>query len=129
MIKHSRQREAIMEYLSSTDEHPTADKICMAVREKYPNISLGTVYRNLALLSERGEILHLSCGDGSDKYDGNTNPHYHFVCKNCKRVYDVPMNVITSINDLAQQFIPHHIDEHQTFFYGICNSCKDEKNS
>lgn len=78
-IKFSRQRQAIMDYLMSTTEHPTADTIYANVKEQYPNISLGTVYRNLNLLADEGQILRLSCGDGSDHFDGTIEPHYHFL--------------------------------------------------
>ena len=65
-IKYSRQREAILAYLHSTKEHPTAEKVYMELRAQFPKLSLGTVYRNLNLLAESGEILRLSCGDSTD---------------------------------------------------------------
>ncbi len=80
--KFSRQRESIKEYLSHTKEHPTADTVYMNIREKYPNISLGTVYRNLNLLVEQGEIIKLSPGNGCDRYDCNTQSHYHLYVRN-----------------------------------------------
>lgn len=80
-LKYSRQREAIKEYLSHTKEHPTADTIYMRIREIYPNISLGTIYRNLSLLVEKGEIIRINGIDGSDHYDGNTQKHYHFYVR------------------------------------------------
>ena len=83
VMKHSKQRDAIMEYLKSSHEHPTADTVYAALRKDHPNISLGTVYRNLALLSELGEINKLSTGNGPDRFDGDVHPHYHFVCKKC----------------------------------------------
>ena len=86
-LKYSRQREAIKEYLHNTKEHPTADKVYVNIRKEYPNISLGTVYRNLNLLVEHGEILKLSCTDGSDRFDGNPVPHYHFVCNKCEKLW------------------------------------------
>ncbi|MGN1084105.1 MAG: transcriptional repressor, partial [Lachnospiraceae bacterium] len=86
MVKHSRQRDAILEYLRSTASHPTADTVYENVREKIPNISLGTVYRNLNMLAESGEVLRLSCGGTSDRYDGCVKPHYHFLCRSCGNV-------------------------------------------
>ena len=70
-VKYSRQRQAIIDYLCSTKEHPTAETVYTNVRIQYPNVSLGTVYRNLNLLADEGEILRLTCGDGSDRFDGN----------------------------------------------------------
>ena len=78
-LKYSRQRESIIQYLSATHSHPTADMVYMHVKEEFPNISLGTVYRNLNLLVETGEICKIHCGDGADHFDGNTSDHYHFA--------------------------------------------------
>ena len=81
--KKSKQRDAIIKFLMTRKDHPTADMVYMNIKEEFPKISLGTVYRNLALLSERGEILKLSYEGGSDHYDACTDPHYHFVCQEC----------------------------------------------
>ena len=66
-LKFSRQRESIKQYLASTKEHPTADMVYMHVKEDYPNISLGTVYRNLNLLTDIGEALKIATPDGDRK--------------------------------------------------------------
>jgi Fur family peroxide stress response transcriptional regulator len=126
MIKHSRQRQAILDYLSQTNEHPTANVVYTAIQKEYPNVSLGTVYRNLAQLSERGEIVRIYCIDGADRYDYKTESHYHFMCTKCGNVYDLPMDTLHSINGLAQQFTAHEINGHQTIFYGVCEHCKKE---
>ena len=75
-IKYSRQRQSIKEYLTETKEHPTADMVYNNVRKYYPNISLGTVYRNLNFLVEQKEAVRLTWGDGSERYDGTLEPHY-----------------------------------------------------
>lgn len=124
MTKYSRQREAIKEYLSRTEEHPTADTIYMDIREIYPNISLGTVYRNLKLLVDRGEIIRIIGMDESDRYDGNTHNHYHFLCNECKRVLDIEMEAIDSIIDKANKNFPGKVEGHVTYFYGKCKECK-----
>ena len=124
MTKYSRQREAIKEYLSRTEEHPTADTIYMDIREIYPNISLGTVYRNLKLLVDRGEIIRIIGMDESDRYDGNTHNHYHFLCNECKRVLDIEMEAIDSIIDLANKNFPGKVEGYVTYFYGKCKECK-----
>ena len=80
-LKYSRQRESIKACLMSRKDHPTADALYTSIREQFPNISLGTVYRNLNLLVELGEIRKLSCGDGTDHFDYDTSPHYHYVCR------------------------------------------------
>ncbi|NLP17124.1 MAG: transcriptional repressor [Clostridiales bacterium] len=122
-LKYSRQREAIKEYLSHTKEHPTADTIYMRIREIYPNISLGTIYRNLSLLVEKGEIIRINGIDGSDHYDGNTQKHYHFLCKDCQRILDLEMDSIDHINDIANKNFPGEIEGHATYFYGRCEEC------
>ena len=71
-LKYSRQRESIKACLMSRKDHPTADALYTSIREQFPNISLGTVYRNLNLLVELGEIRKLSCGDGTDHFDYDT---------------------------------------------------------
>lgn len=124
-LKFSRQRESIKEYLASTKEHPTADMVYMYIKTIYPNISLGTVYRNLNLLAEQGEIIKLSHGTGSDRFDGNTLPHYHFVCTKCSRVEDLDItpDVIEQLNQAAGSHFNGIIEGNSTFFYGKCSRC------
>lgn len=124
--KYSRQRASIKDYLARTKEHPTADTIYMNIKLIYPNISLGTVYRNLNLLSDSGEILKISCGDGSDRFDGNPNPHNHFICKECNHVYDLEMESIDHIREIANVNFNGIIEGHKTYFYGRCHDCLDK---
>lgn len=84
MLKRSKQRESIKKFLISRYDHPTAETVYMNIKEEFPNISLGTVYRNLSLLADIGEIQKLSTGIGPDRFDGNPKPHYHFICKECR---------------------------------------------
>lgn len=122
-IKFSRQREAIKSYLAQTKEHPTADTVYMNIRNTYPNISLGTVYRNLNLLAEQGEILKINCQDGSDRFDGNPEPHYHFLCTSCGRVLDLEMESIDHINVIANAAFNGKVEGHMTYFFGLCPDC------
>lgn len=124
MRKYSRQREGILQYLSGTKEHPTADVVYTKLRDIYPNISLGTVYRNLSLLAESGEIQKISCGDGSEHFDYNAAPHYHFRCRECGCVKDVPMEGFEKLNELAAAGFDGLIEGHKVLFYGICGVCK-----
>lgn len=126
VTKFSRQREAIKEYLAQTKEHPTADTVYMKIRDIYPNISLGTVYRNLNLLADKGEILKINCRDGSDRFDGNPNPHYHFLCNDCGRVLDLEMEPIDHINKIANAGFAGKVEGHVTFFYGCCPDCMNQ---
>lgn len=127
MIKNSKQRTAIKMFLSQRTDHPTASVIYQELQKQYPHISLGTVYRNLSLMSSLGEIRKISTGDDSEHFDGNVAPHYHHICTCCGAVNDIPMDVLSGINELAGNFTEHEINAHQTFFYGICKTCKAEK--
>ena len=100
-LKKSKQRDLIKNFLMGRKDHPTADIIYMNVRQQLPNISLGTVYRNLTLLADIGEIQRLRVGDGVDHFDADISPHYHFVCTECGNVVDLQMDNIDSINDIA----------------------------
>ena len=122
-LKYSRQRESIKACLMARNDHPTADALYTSIREEYPNISLGTVYRNLNLLVELGEIQKLTCGDGADHFDADTSPHYHFVCRDCGQVYDLPLQTLDNINQLAQEHAEGHVDSHTIYFYGTCKYC------
>jgi Fur family peroxide stress response transcriptional regulator len=124
--KFSRQRESIKSYLSMTKEHPTADMVYMNIRNIYPNISLGTVYRNLNLLVDQGEIIKISHGTGSDRFDGNSMPHYHFVCTKCSCVEDleIPESTFKELNRIAGHGFDGTIEGNSTFFYGTCKNCK-----
>ena len=122
-LKYSRQREVIKECLINRYDHPTADMVYMDVRETFPNISLGTVYRNLQLLTDLGEIQKLNVGDGVDHFDAKTFPHYHFICKECGSVIDLQMENIDTIKDIAGVNFDGQIAGHITYFYGICGNC------
>ena len=120
-LKHSKQREMIKDFLMSRHDHPTADVVYMNVRQQNPNISLGTVYRNLTLLADIGEIQRLRLGDGVDHFDADTSPHYHFVCSDCGRVIDLKMDSIDGIKDIAAKDFDGSITGHMTYFYGSCS--------
>lgn len=122
-LKYSRQRECIKEFLMTRKDHPTADVIYMNVRETYPNISLGTVYRNLQLLCDIGEIQKISVGDGTDHFDGDTSSHNHFICKDCGKVIDLEMESFDQIDYLAGKNFGGQIAGHVTYFYGLCEDC------
>lgn len=128
-MKYSRQREAIKEFLMTRKDHPTADVVYSNVRDVFPNISLGTVYRNLTLLADIGEISRLRLGDGVDHFDADTTPHYHFICTKCGRVSDLDIDVLTQINDIAGMNFNGQITGHVTYFYGVCGGCCDEQHS
>lgn len=127
ILKHSRQRESIKNCLMNRTDHPTADALYLSIREEFPNISLGTVYRNLNLLADLGDIARFSCGDGSEHFDYRTEPHYHFVCKTCGKIYDLPLSMVKDTGEFLTEAVPGRIDSHRVFFYGECEACIEKK--
>lgn len=129
-IKYSRQREAIINFLETRKDHPTADIIYSSVKKEFPNISLGTVYRNLTLLTELGEILRLNVGDNTDHFDFTTDNHYHFICKDCGSVIDLDIKKLDFMKEMNLSNFHGNIIGHCTYFYGYCDQCqhKDASN-
>ncbi len=122
-LKYSRQRQIIRDFLMTRKDHPTAEAVYMNVRNEYPKISLGTVYRNLSLLADLGEINRLRVGDGVDRFDADTSKHYHCVCTKCGNVVDLRMDDIDQITETANRNFNGKIQGHVTYFYGICEEC------
>lgn len=123
VLKNSKQREAIRSFLITRKDHPTADTVYTNIRKDFPNISLGTVYRNLQLLSSLGEISKIQVGDGLEHFDANTVPHNHFICKTCGSVIDLDMEPFDEITEKATEAFDGMIEGHITYFYGICANC------
>ena len=126
-LKYSKQRESIRDFVRNCHEHPTADNVYAGIKEEFPNISLGTVYRNLSLLAELGEIQKISTGSGADRFDGNTAPHYHFVCRDCGAVSDMDIYPHPLFQDPSEIPFSGKIDGHVTYFYGRCQECLRQK--
>ena len=124
-LKYSRQRESIKQYLMGRHDHPTADAVYMGVREEFPHISLGTVYRNLSLLSDLGEILKFSV-NGVEHFDANVMPHYHFTCRHCHSVLDLDIPHMEGINAEANASFGGIIENHLILFHGLCPDCLTE---
>ena len=124
-LKYSRQREAILKALILRHDHPTADTLYRTLREDLPHISLGTVYRNLNLLSELGKIRKIRSDSGIEHYDAETHEHYHLVCRSCGRVLDLPMEAIRDLDRLAEQGGVGTVEGHALVFYGCCAGCLD----
>lgn len=122
MKNYSRQREAILSVLRSTDTHPTASWVYNKVKEQIPNISLGTVYRNLAELQKNGEIISLSVGDGHEHFDGDNSAHIHLHCRICGKIYDAAVeNDYLAAPAKQNGFLP---ESSVCVVCGICKNCK-----
>ena len=119
-LKYSRQRESIKHYLMTTKMHPTADEVYMHVKREFPNISLGTVYRNLNLLTDIGEAVKITTPNGGDRFDGRIEPHNHFLCTKCGRLLDLELDMqsIEEVNRLAAESFDGIITYSSTLFYG-----------
>ena len=120
-MRFSKQRELVYGVVSGRKDHPTADMIYQACRQVEPNISLGTVYRNLKLLSDEGKILTLETSDKKIHYDGDTSLHSHFICNNCGRIVDI-FNHNQNHGFLSEMGLT--VTGEKCFYYGNCNHCK-----
>ena len=121
---YSRKRQAIYELLLSTKEHPSAEWIYNALKPDYPDLSLGTVYRNLKLLEDDGAVKSVAVVDGRERYDALMSPHSHFVCSKCGKVIDVFFQ--NEISDAAEHLKINgtkRIDSFSLIYYGICDKC------
>ncbi|MCF8001248.1 MAG: transcriptional repressor [Halanaerobiales bacterium] len=122
----TKQRKTILKVLKNTDSHPTADSIYEEVKKEIPNISLGTVYRNLNLLADKGKITVINYANDQSHYDGNTENHYHFRCNDCGNVFDLELNLIDrKINNKVENNTNFIVNNHRLEFYGLCPSCQD----
>ncbi len=118
--RKSKQRDAIINELCSRYDHPTAMDLYLSVREIIPNISLGTLYRNLTQLEENGMVIRIPDGS-TDRFDGNVSPHAHFKCSTCGNVYD-----LMSFNNKSITFsddIISHVTNYSLMAFGLCKNC------
>ncbi len=122
--RYSKQREAILGALRSTKSHPSANMVYDMVRGEIPNISLGTVYRNLSELVAEGEVIKIDAGDGMEHYDGYNKPHYHMFCKECKSVSDIDIEYSGGMDAAAAKESGAEIEYHNVVFMGVCKNCK-----
>lgn len=120
----TRQRKLILEELRKVKTHPTADSLFRAARRRLPSVSFGTVYRNLNLLKDEGQILELTCGKYSCRYDGDTKNHYHFFCLKCKKVFDLDEPILKDLDKKVSRKSGMNIKYHRIDFYGYCKDCK-----
>lgn len=122
--RKTKQRSTILEELRKTKTHPTADSLFKLVKRRIPSISFGTVYRNLNLLKNQGQILELTCGRYSCRYDGDTRNHYHFFCINCKNVFDLDSPLIKDLDKKIGKNSGFMVKYYRLDFYGYCRNCK-----
>ena len=119
----TKQKALIWQILSETKRHPTAEWVYGEARKDMPNISLGTVYRNLQLLVADGMAQELNYGKGVSRFDANAETHYHFVCERCGRVYDVEMPLKKEVLLRGEDCGCGKVRRYRLEFYGVCHDC------
>ena len=125
--RRSQQRDRILEILKETRSHPTADWIYKKLKEEIPELSLGTVYRNLNVLIAQGHIQKLPFGSTFDRFEAKIAPHYHLVCEKCGTVIDFEMPEYTDINKKAETMSSFKISRHRIDFFGLCEKCQKKR--
>lgn len=120
--RNTRQKSSIYTELCSRCDHPTAQELFEDLKQKDPNISIATVYRNLKALAEKGTVLRIQ-SDDADHFDANTEPHNHFTCRKCGRITDIAVSDEYEFNKLPVDF-DGEIESYALMFYGVCAKCK-----
>ena len=125
VTRYSPKREAILQCLRSTTCHPSAEWLYTQLKPQIPDLSLATVYRNLARFRSAGRGQVIGCVDGEDRYDWNMAPHGHFICRTCGAVIDLPP-IPVNAPDLTQI---GRGEGYSVTFYGRCNACLAKRES
>lgn len=128
MNRRSSAQKIMIENALMRLNHPTASEIYEDIRKEYPNISLGTVYRNLGQMADTGEILRIPMGDSPDRFDINNHEHLHVICTGCGRVFDAESRYVEELLEEIDGFIEQstgvQVKTRVMFFKGICSECR-----
>ena len=127
--KNFKKRTAILSFLRQTKDHPSAEMVFNHLKQEIPDLSLGTVYRNLSMFKAQGELISLGTVNGVERFDGNVEPHVHFICNGCDAVTDLPQ--IQVPEELNQQVIKETggtVNVCNLTFNGYCRDCKEKQN-
>ncbi len=126
--RNSRQRMLVYDAVKASHEHPNAEEVYQVVKQRLPDISLGTVYRNLNLLEEMGQLRRIHTGIGGDRFDAVITAHPHLICTRCGGVFDLQCDIGRE-TELLRQTFEHagtQVDEVQIRAWGTCDRCKEE---
>jgi len=123
----TNQRHVILEEVQKVNTHPTADEVYETVRKRLPRISLGTVYRNLEILSTRGLIQKIGPVSSQMRFDGITKNHYHLRCIYCGKVEDAPIETVDKLENAIREKSDYNIIGHKLEFIGICPTCNKKQ--
>ena len=122
--KQFRKRNAILCCLRSSHAHPSAEALHEMLQPEHPDISLATVYRNLALFKQQGIIQSLGTVGGIERFDGNVEPHVHFICTSCHAIIDLPQIAVPeALSQEVHDQTGGQIDTCQLTFIGQCKTC------
>lgn len=124
-LRHSRQRDRIYEYLVCAKDHPSADMIYEHLRDEMPNLSLGTVYRNLKVLEEMGKVRRVTTLQNVERYDATCHDHAHFVCERCGCVKNLQILDIQKVRDICNVDAKDTVTRMNVMFMGMCTECAD----
>lgn len=124
-IRITPQRHAILEYLISSESHPTADDIYKALESDYPNMSVATVYNNLRVFKTAGLVKELTYGDSSSRFDFVTHDHYHIICDVCGTIVDFHHPGLEEVEMLASHVTGFQVNSHRLEVYGTCPQCAE----
>lgn len=122
-VRITPQRHAILEYLINSLSHPTADDIYKSLEEKFPNMSVATVYNNLRVFREVGLVKELTYGDASSRFDFTTTEHYHVICERCNKIVDFHYPGLDEVEHLASHVTGFQVSHHRMEIYGVCPDC------
>ena len=126
--KRFRKRDAILECLRCSKAHPSAEMLFNQLKPQIPDLSMGTVYRNLTLFKEQGLCSSVATVSGVERFDGNTDPHVHFICSNCDAVIDLDeMQIPQALSQTAASCCGGQVTECQLSFTGLCRDCNQER--
>lgn len=126
-MNYSKQREQIYETLSHNVIHPSAEYIHQILKNQNSNISLATVYRNLNNMAQTGRIKKIEGLEDKAHFDHNTFEHYHFICEECKKIFDIPVSIAPEIITKTQEATGFKIKSHDVVFQGICLECMNKE--
>lgn len=122
-MRNTIQRQIVLNTVQLIQNHPTADDVYNEIFKNHPTISRGTVYRNLNVLAETGQLLKVSMPDSADRFDHNLHNHYHIKCTKCSGFYDVDIEYIDEINEMIAQKTGFRLEMHEIVFKGVCPAC------
>ncbi len=123
MKRYSRKREAILQAIRSTTSHPSAEWVYTQLKPQFPDLSLATVYRNIASFMESGELVRVAVVDSKERYDADLSSHSHFICQVCGDVSDVKIAGGREIDIIAENALGAKVNRHELVFRGICKKC------